>query len=52
MGRPPKEGILQADTVSKKDRLTLGELAIYDDLLTDILLDHVRFRLLLYLLPY
>ncbi|KAG8531535.1 uncharacterized protein KY384_003164 [Bacidia gigantensis] len=50
MGRPPiqrQHGLPvapaapAADTVSKKDRLTLLQLASYDDLLTDVLVDHV-----------
>ena len=41
MGRPPKLGLPEADTTPKKDRLTLTQLAGYDDLLTDALVDHV-----------
>ena len=29
--------------MSKKDRLTLTQLAGYDDILTDALVDHVKF---------
>ncbi|MCJ1248055.1 Histone-lysine N-methyltransferase set9 [Trapelia coarctata] len=31
------------DTMAKKDRLTLSQLASYDDILTDALVDHVYF---------
>lgn len=30
------------DAIAKKDRLTLTQLASYDDILTDTLVDHVR----------
>ncbi|KAL9129071.1 MAG: hypothetical protein Q9217_002378 [Psora testacea] len=43
MGRPPKLGLPEADTTPKKDRLTLTQLAGYDDILTDALVDHVFF---------
>ena len=41
MGRPPKDGT-PPDTPPKKERLTLTQLAGYDDILTDALVDHVR----------
>ena len=41
MGRPPKIGLPAADATPKKDRLTLTQLAGYDDILTDALVDHV-----------
>ncbi|KAL9103164.1 MAG: hypothetical protein Q9163_001769 [Psora crenata] len=39
----PKLGLPAADTTPKKDRLTLTQLAAYDDILTDALVDHVYF---------
>ena len=32
----------QQDAPAKKERLTLSQLAKYDDILTDTLVDHVR----------
>ena len=32
-----------SEVTSKKERLTLSQLARYDDILTDALVDHVRF---------
>lgn len=40
MGRPRKDAT--PDTPPKKERLTLTQLAGYDDILTDALVDHVR----------
>ena len=37
----PKKEVLEA--TAKKDRLTLSQLAGYDDILTDALVDHVYF---------
>lgn len=31
----------QSDGTMKRERLTLGQLAKYDDILTDVLVDHV-----------
>ena len=33
---------MQADTTPKNQRLSIAELAAYDDLLTDVLVDKVR----------
>ena len=41
MGRPPKVARAADETVSKKARLTIAQLAAYDDVLTDVLVDHV-----------
>lgn len=41
MGRPSKVELPAADATPKKDRLTLTQLAGYDDILTDALVDHV-----------
>ena len=40
MGRPRKDAT-PPDTPPKKERLTLTQLAGYDDILTDALVDHV-----------
>ena len=44
MGRPPKIklGFPEADTTPKNQRLSIAQLAAYDDLLTDALVDKVR----------
>lgn len=42
VGRPPKDAMAGADNTAKKGRLTFAQLAAYDDVLTDVLLDHVR----------
>ena len=44
MGRVRKDAT-PPDTPPKKDRLTLTQLAGYDDILTDALVDHVRLTL-------
>ena len=44
MGRVRKDAT-PPDTPPKKDRLTLTQLAGYDDILTDALVDHVRLHL-------
>lgn len=41
MGRPPKAARAVDDTVHKRSRLTIVQLAAYDDVLTDVLVDHV-----------
>ena len=41
MGRPPKSAKTAEDINSKKGRLTIAQLAAYDDVLTDVLVDHV-----------
>lgn len=41
MGRPPKAARAADDTIHKKARLTIVQLAAYDDVLTDVLVDHV-----------
>ena len=41
MGRLRKDAT-PPDTPPKKERLTLTQLAGYDDILTDALVDHVR----------
>lgn len=41
MGRPSKAARAADETVSKKARLTIAQLAAYDDVLTDVLVDHV-----------
>ena len=41
MGRPPKLGFPEADTTPKNQRLSIAQLAAYDDLLTDALVDKV-----------
>lgn len=46
MGRARKDAT-PPDTSPKKDRLTLTQLAGYDDILTDALVDHVRLNSLL-----
>ena len=38
MGRPKKDS---APTAAARQRLTLAQLAAYDDILTDALVDHV-----------
>ena len=40
MGRHPK-GFMQADTTARNQRLSIAQLAAYDDLLTDVLVDKV-----------
>ena len=44
MGRVRKDAT-PPETPPKKDRLTLTQLAGYDDILTDALVDHVRLHL-------
>ena len=41
MGRPSKSAGAAEDINSKKGRLTIAQLAAYDDVLTDVLVDHV-----------
>ena len=41
MGRPSKAATAADDASSKKARLTITQLAAYDDVLTDVLVDHV-----------
>lgn len=36
--------MLPKDIMAKKERLTLTQLASYDDILTDALVDHVRIK--------
>ena len=49
MGRPRKDAT--PDTPPKKERLTLTQLAGYDDILTDALVDHVRLARLIQPFP-
>jgi len=44
MGRLSALEFPAADSTPKKDRLTLTQLAAYDDILTDALVDHVFAR--------
>lgn len=48
MGRPRKDAT-PPDTPPKKERLTLTQLAGYDDILTDALVDHVRLYSFIYM---
>ncbi len=41
MGGPLKQSRLVEDPGCKKGRLTIAQLAAYDDVLTDVLVDHV-----------
>lgn len=41
MGRPSKVELPAVNVTPKKGRLTLTQLATYDDILTDALVDHV-----------
>ena len=41
MGRSPKDARAAEDSSPKKARLTISQLAAYDDVLTDVLVDHV-----------
>ncbi len=41
MGRPSKVAAPAEDASPKKARLTIAQLAAYDDVLTDVLVDHV-----------
>ena len=41
MGRPSKAAQALEQTTPKKARLTIAQLAAYDDVLTDVLVDHV-----------
>ena len=41
MGRSSASATTLVETTPKKARLTIAQLAAYDDVLTDILVDHV-----------
>ncbi len=41
MGRSRQDARVAEDSSPKKARLTIAQLAAYDDVLTDVLVDHV-----------